>query len=53
MIGVRTKNKREKEDREECVGVIMEGDLDQEGRASRAGGEVKSSEELSEESLSP
>ncbi len=45
MIGVRTKNKREKEDREECVGVIIEGDFDLEGVKSRWRGEVKSSEE--------
>lgn len=44
---MRTKNKKEKEDKEECVGGIVKGDFDRVGRVSRANGsEVKSSEEL-------
>lgn len=39
-------NKRENEDRVECVGVSIEGDLDR--GVSKAGGEVKS-KELGEE----
>lgn len=39
-IGVRTKNKRGKEDREKCVGVLIEGNFNKEGRASRASEEV-------------
>lgn len=50
---MRTKNKREKEDREERVGVLIEGDFDREGVKSRWRSEVKSSEECREESPSP
>lgn len=51
MIGVRTKNKRQNEDREECVGVSTERDFQLGG--AKAGGEVKSSEGLREECPSP
>lgn len=40
-------------EKEECVGVLVEGDFDLEGVKSRWRSEVKSSEELREESLSP